>query len=140
MAHQNGAGPAHRSDGGEAQSSGWLATATNSRPHTKLQPVRADLIGAVTAVAAATAVRLSPAPSPMRWCVRSARTASKPSSMRHLQTRIFDQCTRRSRNAQRVETCCQRQRWSAGGLNVTARGGFRATRGGLKCQTGVTTA
>jgi hypothetical protein len=64
----------------------------------------------------------------------------KPSSMMLLQTRIFDQCTRRSPNAQRVETCCQRQRWSAGGLNVTARGGFRATRGGLKCQTGVTTA
>jgi hypothetical protein len=77
-------------------------------------------------------------PSPTR--ARSARTASKPSSMMLLQTRIFDQCTRRSPNAQRVETCCQRQRWSAGGLNVTARGGFRATKGGFKCQTGVTTA
>jgi hypothetical protein len=45
----------HRGDGGEAQSSvlGSLATATNSRPHnTRLQLVRADLVGADPAVAA----------------------------------------------------------------------------------------
>ena len=41
MPHQNGAGPAHHGDGGEAQSS-VADTATNSRPHTKPQPVRAD--------------------------------------------------------------------------------------------------
>jgi hypothetical protein len=44
MPHQIGAGPDHRGDGGEAQSSvlGWLATATDSRPHnTGLQLVRA---------------------------------------------------------------------------------------------------
>jgi|SRR5215467_13286708 len=54
MPDQNGAGPDHRGDGGEAQSSvlGWLATATDSRPHSKPQSVRADLIGADTAVAA----------------------------------------------------------------------------------------
>ena len=55
MPHQNGAAPDHRGDGGEAQSSvlGWLATATDSRPHnTRLQLVRADLVGADTAVAA----------------------------------------------------------------------------------------
>ena len=67
-------------------------------------------------------------PRPTHWCARSARTASKPSSMMLLQTRIFGRCTRRSPNAQRVETCCQRQRWSAGGLNVTARGGFPRNR------------
>jgi hypothetical protein len=54
MPHQNGAGPDHRGDGGEAQSSvlGWLATATDSRPHANLQLVRADLIGVDTCTAA----------------------------------------------------------------------------------------
>jgi hypothetical protein len=56
MPHQNGAGPAHRSDGGEAQSSGWLATPTNSRPHTKPQLIRADLIGVSDLIGVDTAV------------------------------------------------------------------------------------
>src|SRR5262245_19316715 len=45
MPHQNGAGPDHRGDGREAQSS------VDSRPHTKLQLVRADLIGVDTRTA-----------------------------------------------------------------------------------------
>src|SRR5262249_41269737 len=62
MPHQNGAGPAHRSDGGEAQSSGWLTTPTNSRPHTKLQPLRAAVTAGPAGTAAVTAARSSPAP------------------------------------------------------------------------------
>src|SRR5262245_32750358 len=82
MPHQNGAGPDHRGDGGEAQSSvlGWLATATDSRPHTKPQPVRADLIGADTAVAAGiTATGPRPAADAV-WAASGSRARSEHSA------------------------------------------------------------
>ena len=81
MPHQNGAGPAHRGDGGEAQSSvlGWLATATDSRPHTKLQLVRADLVGADTAVAAGiTATGHAPLLTLCRRLVEAGHDPSTP--------------------------------------------------------------
>src|SRR5215471_15169725 len=81
MPDQNGAGPDHRGDGGEAQSSvlGWLATATDSRPHTKLQLVRADLIGADTAVAAGiTATGHAPTLTLCRRLVEAGHDPSTP--------------------------------------------------------------
>jgi hypothetical protein len=81
MPHQNRAGPDHRGDGGEAQSSvlGWLATATDSRPHTKLQLVRADLVGADTAVAAGiTATGHAPLLTLCRRLVEAGHNPSTP--------------------------------------------------------------
>ena len=109
MPHQNGAGPAHRSDGGEAQSSvlGWLATATNSRPHTKLQPVRADLIGADTAVAAGiTATGHAPLLTLCRRLVEAGHDPSTPLE------------------AYRGTTLCLRARSIGAGARLTVREGF----------------
>jgi hypothetical protein len=82
MPHQNGAGPDHRGDGGEAQSSvlGWLATATDSRPHnTKLQLVRADLIGVDTCTAAGiTATGHAPLLTLCRRLVEAGHDPSTP--------------------------------------------------------------
>src|SRR5262245_19289382 len=81
MPHQNGVGPDHRGDGGEAQSSvlGWLATATDSRPHTKPQLVRADLVGTDTAIAAGIrATGHAPLLTLCRWLVEAGHDPSTP--------------------------------------------------------------
>jgi hypothetical protein len=109
MPHQNGAGPDHRGDGGEAQSSvlGWLATATDSRPHnTKLQLVRADLVGADTAVAAGiTATGHAPLLTLCRRLVEAGHDPSTPLE------------------AYRGTTLCLRARSIGAGARLTVREG-----------------
>jgi hypothetical protein len=108
MPHQNGAGPDHRGDGGEAQSSvlSWLATATDSRPHTKLQLVRADLVGADTAVAAGiTATGHAPLLTLCRRLVEAGHDPSTPLE------------------AYRGTTLCLRARSIGAGARLTVREG-----------------
>jgi hypothetical protein len=109
MPHQNGAGPDHRGDSGEAQSSllGWLATATDSRPHnTSLQLVRADLVGADTAVAAGiTATGHAPLLTLCRRLVEAGHDPSTPLE------------------AYRGTTLCLRVRSIGAGARLTVREG-----------------
>jgi hypothetical protein len=101
MPHQNGAGPDHRGDGGEAQSS-----VLGSRPHTKPRLVRADLIGADTAVAAGiTATGHAPTLTLCRRLVEAGHDPSTPLE------------------AYRGPTLCLRARSIGAGAGLTVREG-----------------
>jgi len=104
MSHQNGAGPDHRGDGGQSSVLGWLATVRDSR--TKLQLVRAELIGADTAVAAGiTATGHAPLLTLCRRLVEAGHDPSTPLE------------------AYRGTTLCLRARSIGAGARLTVRDG-----------------